>query len=195
MKRSKFLLISTNLVAISSFAMISCASVEKPQKPDRLKFSGFIDPNQKADGLVVKDANGEYKHSLLEYSNSFNFFGLQNFDQGANLYSEDDMGKKLITKDRQKQISNRLYPNNVGYNNYLSYITKVFLEVKENSEVYLWTDLNKDGKVTENELNSSQITLPTQRPVTNQRNTNHNVSNFDKFIIKNIDGKTIVKKL
>ncbi|ATO30585.1 hypothetical protein CO229_00335 [Mycoplasmopsis bovirhinis] len=163
--------------------------------PDRLKFSGFIDANQKADGLVIKDANGEYKHSLLEYSNNFNFFGLQNFDQGANLYSEDDKGEKLITKDRQKQISNRLYPNNIGYNNYLSYITKDFLEVKENSEVYLWTDLNKDGKVTENELNSSQITLPTQRPVTNQRNTNHNVSNFDKFIIKNIDGKTVVKKL
>ncbi|VEU64239.1 hypothetical protein [Mycoplasmopsis bovirhinis] len=46
MKRSKFLLISTNLVAISSFAMISCASVEKPQKPDQPSPQPQPDPSE-----------------------------------------------------------------------------------------------------------------------------------------------------
>ncbi|BBA22123.1 hypothetical protein MBVR141_0125 [Mycoplasmopsis bovirhinis] len=165
------------------------------QYPTLVRFTGYIKTDKKVDGLVVKQNGKIYGQSLFKYSNTFNFFGHKDIDQGAKMQEGEGLNLK-VTSERQKQINNRLYPSDAGYTqNYLSYITKDFIEVKDNSTIHLWKDKNNDGVASEDELVQQEITLPTQRAVTTQRSTNATSSKFDKFLVENTNGNITLKAI
>ncbi|MBN4084170.1 MYPU_1760 family metalloprotease [Mycoplasma sp. CSL10166] len=157
-------------------------------KAKTIKFTGFLD-NKNVSGIVLKDSNNQiYKTIGIEYYDLFNFFGHKDFDQGATLI---DPNTNKNTKDRENQIANRLYPEN---KNYFQYITKEFVNIKNNSLIYLWTDLNKNGIVEEDELNSEQITLPEQRWVSSQRSSTTNTTLSKYKVIKDENNRTKIEE-
>ncbi|QKT05638.1 MYPU_1760 family metalloprotease [Mycoplasma sp. OR1901] len=158
------------------------------QKAKTIKFSGFLD-NKNVTGIVLKDSKNQIYDTLkIEYYDLFNFFGHKDFDQGATLV---DPKTEKNSQDRETQIANRLYPEN---KNYYQYITKDFVKIKDNSLIYLWTDLNKNGIVEDNELNSDQITLPEQRWVSTQRSSIANTKLPKYKIIKDENNNTKIEE-
>ncbi|EIE40388.1 hypothetical protein MCANUF31_00903 [Mycoplasmopsis canis UF31] len=176
-------------------------------KVSKIKFSGFI-PNEvitndgstgKIDGIVLKNESGIYDWSKFEYSNIFNFFGHKNYDEGAKLYGLDSNNKFTVTDEREKQIKNRIYPKDAGYeSNYLNYITNKFMEVKgKKVTVHFWRDKNNDNSATEDELVKIDVTLPTQRAVSSARSSNISDFKFKKFLVekeKN-ENKIVIKEI
>ncbi|WP_322960285.1 MYPU_1760 family metalloprotease [Mycoplasmopsis cynos] len=164
---------------------------------NNIKFSGYLKANEKVSGIVLKGKNGIYGSSKFKYLSTFSFFGHKNYDEGAKLY-EIDENKYYLTTDRQKQIENRYYPADAGYSeNYVSYITNDYITVNDDdTEIYLWNDINNDNIATDDELLlDKKITLPTQRAVSSQRSTNVSLYDFNKFIVENNDNKTIIRIL
>ncbi|WBP84131.1 MYPU_1760 family metalloprotease [Mycoplasmopsis edwardii] len=163
-------------------------------KVTNIKFTGFVKTDEVVTGIAVKNKSGIYKQSPFDYSASFSFFGHKNYDEGATLFKEEN-NKITVSEDRKKQIDNRLYPKDAGYaDNYLSYITRDWINVDEDGmSVYLWNDLNNDGKASEDELLDREISLPKQRAVSTSRSTNYSDRDFKKYYVEKIDGKTILK--
>lgn len=98
MKRSKFLLISTNLVAISSFAMISCASVEKPQKPDQPAPQPQPDPSE----IAVNNFKTAYAGILSKNKDNITLEDENSINVALNAFSllEDNV-KQLLTAEKK----------------------------------------------------------------------------------------------
>ncbi|RIV16967.1 MYPU_1760 family metalloprotease [Mycoplasmopsis gallopavonis] len=133
------------------------SKVQNSQNHETFRFSGYL-PNKTYSGFALKNQSGKiYKTIGLKYNSIFNFFGHYDFDQGARLFNQQNNDP---TNERLTQINNRLYPKN----KYFSYTTNDFFDVVDESVIYLWKDLNNDGKAQENELDKqTPITLPQAR--------------------------------
>ncbi|MGZ9756452.1 MYPU_1760 family metalloprotease [Mycoplasma sp. 4423] len=165
-------------------------------KANQIKFSGFL-PTKKYTGLVLKDPSStNYTKAYFNYYDTFSFFGHKTLDTGATVVKNG-----YITDDRKEQIANRIYP---GHSNdtsmpelnraYYSYITKDFVSVKPDQQVFLWEDKNNDGQVQSDELNTSDISLPKNRWVTSGRAWNTSQPAFKKFkLSQNADGKVYIR--
>ncbi|SJZ59038.1 MYPU_1760 family metalloprotease [Mycoplasmopsis verecunda] len=130
----------------------------------KISLSGYLD-NKDYTGFVFLNDNGNViAKTNIQYLDVFNFFGHKDFDKGARLYSLDNQ----VNTERQAQLDNRIYPNDFN----VAYKTD-YVNVQGASLIYLWSDLNNDGLVQENEINKEkEITLPTQRWVTTYRAEN-----------------------
>ncbi|TDV24455.1 hypothetical protein BCF59_0426 [Mycoplasmopsis mustelae] len=163
-------------------------------KANKVKFTGFL-PDKKYDGIVVTKPNGGgFEKTYFNYYDTFSFFGHKELDGGATLIKDEK-----ITDRRQKQLENRIYPgtssNGELNKDYVSYITKDYVNLYDNSQVFLWEDKNKDNQVQPDELNSSDISLPENRSVTNSRGWNIDEKVFRKYALKSENGKVLVKRV
>ncbi|QGZ97209.1 hypothetical protein GE118_00125 [Mycoplasma sp. NEAQ87857] len=131
-------------------------------KNNKLKISGYLKTN-KYKGIVYMQNNKIYETVKLDYLPSFHFFGHHQFDQGANLYNNQN-DQSLM---RLYQLGNRLYPKE----KYYSYITDKFIKVKDNTNVYFWEDKNNDNIVQNDEIDYQfNNTIPSYRIIARKMN-------------------------
>ncbi|WP_036452852.1 MYPU_1760 family metalloprotease [Mycoplasma buteonis] len=148
---------------------------------NNLVLSGYLKNNNFKALVLTDEQNRMYKIAKLHYNSIFNFFGHYNFDEGARLYQANS---NELTPERKNQLDNRLYP----LNKYFSYFTDDIEEVKDNSKIYFWNDLNNNNEVEANELvHSKELSLPENRIVYTE-----NKDNFI-YVTKNQEKETVIR--
>ncbi|WP_051521836.1 MYPU_1760 family metalloprotease [Mycoplasma leonicaptivi] len=165
--------------------------INDPKTSDEIKFSGYL-KDKSLTGIVVRDANNKVlSHTKFRYLDSFNFFGHKEFDQGAKMFdSVDNFESSQISKERNQQIQNRLYPEK----HYYGYITQDFVKISENNKVSFWMDKNNDNEVSDDEIiNSEEYVLNPQRKVTSNRSTTG--IRFNKFYLEKDNNEFIFRKV
>ncbi|WP_406614632.1 MYPU_1760 family metalloprotease [Mycoplasma corogypsi] len=137
---------------------------------NRVKFSGYL-PDNKYTGMVIKDGS-TYKTVTFDYIPTFNFFGHYNLNPGA----------RYGTEQRKEELGDRLYPEN----KFISYVTKQFVSLNKNSQLFMWIDKNKNGRYDEGEIDQDfQWSLPIARFVSSSEATSQGGRPLTAILDKN----------